>query len=145
MMKNLAEAFEKEQEIRKQYDEAKDEAGKEAARTTHKAWENSVAENGIDFWNVYRLYSDAKERGNEYIDLRDCIWDKDVPALISNLRVQGIKRFTFSSSWSSAVETAWLFQQNGCTLEGLVEINGQCKDFHTGEYEKVHGYIFRIN
>lgn len=145
MMKNLAEAFDKEQEIRRQYNEAKDEAGKEAARAAHKVWEDSVAENGADFWSVYRLYSDAKERGNEYIDLRDCIWDKDVPALISNLRAQGIERFTFSSTWSSAVETAWLFQQNGCTLEGLVEINGQCRGCFTDEYEKVHGYLFSIH
>lgn len=145
MMKNLAEAFEKEQEIRRQYDEAKDEAGKEAARAAYKAWEDSVTENGIDFGNVYRLYSDAKERGNEYIDLRDCIWEKNVPNLISNLRAQGIERFTFSTTWSGSVETAWLFQQNGCTLEGLVEINGQCRDCFTGKYEKAHGYLFRMN
>ena len=88
--------------------------------------------------------SEAQERGNAYIDLNDTIWDDQVPALIGNLREYGIEKFTFSSTWSSAVETAWLFTQNGCRLEGLVEINGRHKAFMSDEYEKAHGYLFSI-
>ncbi len=35
---------------------------------------------------------------NEYIDLHDVVWDKDVEALISSLRENGIEYFTFSST-----------------------------------------------
>ena len=73
------------------------------------------------------------------------VWDKDVECLIACMRDNGIDHFTFSSGWSSAVETAWLFQQNGCTLEGLIEINSRHKHFFTGEQEKAHGYLFRLN
>lgn len=59
-------------------------------------------------------------------------------------KAYGIEKFTFSSSWSSAVETAWLFTQNGCRLERIVEINGSHKAFMSDEYEKAHGYLFSI-
>ena len=55
-----------------------------------------------------------------------------------------MKTFTFSSTWSSAVETAWLFVQNGCKLEGLVQINGTCQAFMREEYERVPAYVFSI-
>ena len=45
----------------------------------------------------------------------------------------------------SAYETAWLFQKAGCTLAGLIEINSQHKAFMSDEYEKTHGYLFKLN
>ena len=73
------------------------------------------------------------------------IRDEDVPNMIKTLRALGFRKFTFSSSWSSAVETAWLFTKNGCLLEGMVEINSKHKDFETDEYEKIHAYLFNLN
>ena len=66
-------------------------------------------------------------------------------ALVACMKECGIEAFTFSSTWSSAVETAWLFQKAGCILAGLIEINSQHKAFMSDEYEKAHGYLFKLN
>ena len=87
----------------------------------------------------------AKDCGNEYIDLNDTIRDEAVEGLVACMKENGIEHFTFSSTWSSAVETAWLFQKAGCRLEGLIEINSQHKAFMSDEYEKAHGYLFKLN
>lgn len=55
-----------------------------------------------------------------------------------------IEAFTFSPSWTQALESAWLFTQNGCTLEGMVEINDRCKVILSDEHEKRHALMFRV-
>ena len=70
--------------------------------------------------------------------------DNQVSDLVQNLRDLGIEHFTFSSTWSSAVETAWLFKENGCELEGLVQINSRYTSFRKNEYEKAAAYLFRV-
>lgn len=89
--------------------------------------------------------TEGKDCGNEYIDLNDTIRDDAVEGLVACMKEYGIEAFTFSSTWSSAVETAWLFQKAGCTLAGLIEINSQHKAFMSDEYEKAHGYLFKLN
>lgn len=121
-----------------------DEAGIEAARESQRSLLEQIHSEGPDYERIFSLYESARERGNDLIDLDDCIWDDKVPGLIEALRTYGIERFTFSSTWSSAVETAWLFLQNGCRLEGLIEINSRHKAFLSDEYEKVHGYLFSL-
>ena len=128
-----------------EYDAAENEEAKEAARKKVQELYAQVDARGEDYVRLYKLYESAQERENEYIDLNDCIWDKDVQGLIDSFRKYGIDHFTFSSTWSSAVETAWLFLQNGCTLEGLIEINSQYKVFASDEHEKAHGYLFKVN
>lgn len=136
------------QQIKARYDKAEKQnntEGMEAARKSYQQLSERIEKQGASYVKVYRLYEDAVERGNEYIDLNDAIWEKDVADLIQNLRENGVDHFTFSSTWSGAVEIAWLFTQNGCTLEGLVEINSRFTDTFTGEREKVHGYLFAIH
>ena len=60
------------------------------------------------------------------------------------MREYGIEAFTFSPSWTNALESAWLFTQNGCTMEGIVEINDRCKAILSDEYEKRHALMFRV-
>lgn len=136
------------QQIKARYDEAKgnnNTEGMEAARKSYQQLSERIENRGKSYARVYRLYEDAVERDNEYIDLYNVIWEKDVAALIQSLRENVVEHFAFSSTWSSAVEIAWLFTQNGCTLEGLVEINGPHTNAFTGEREKVHGYLFAIH
>lgn len=145
---NFAEEYAQELAIKAQYKEAEkagSEEGKETARKAYQELEEQIAARGNTYARIYRLYSEAKERGNEYIDLNDTIWEDKVKPLIDSLREYGIEKFTFSSTWSSAVEIAWLFTQNGCRLEGLVEINSQYKETWGSEYKKAHGYLFSIN
>ena len=148
MLELMKKYYEQDQEIRRAYDAASEngnEEGKIAAREAHHEWAEKVTAEGEDFCRVFRLYENAQERGNEHIDLNDVIWDKDVSAMIDRLRKAGIKTFTFSSTWSGTVSTAWLFLQNGCKLEGMTEINGTCQAFMTDEYERVPAYVFSID
>ena len=147
MFELMKKYYEQQQEIERAYnaaDEQNDEAGKVAAREAYHAWKDKAIAEGEDFWRVFKMYENAQDHGNEYIDLHDVIWDKDVPALIERLRKAGIKKFTFSSTWSSTVETAWLFLQNGCKVEGMAEINGTSTAFMSDEYERVPAYVFSI-
>ena len=109
---NFAEEYAREAAIKAQYHEAEkagSKEGQEAARDAYHELEEQVAAKGNSYARIYRLYSEAQDRGNEYIDLNDTIWDEQVKPLICSLREYGIEKFTFSSTWSSAVETAWLF------------------------------------
>lgn len=147
MLELMKKYYDQVQEIRGAYDaadEQNDEAGKVAAREAYHAWKDKAIAEGEDFWRVFKMYENAQDRGNEYIDLHDVIWDKDVPALIERLRKAGVKKFTFSSTWSSTVETAWLFLQNGCKVEGMAEINGTTTSVFSDEYERVPAYVFSI-
>ena len=145
MMNIFEKTYAQVQEAHKAYDAATDEAGKEAARTLYHEATAAIEALGSTACRIWREYEVARGSGNIYLDISEVVWDKDVEALISCMRDNGIDHFTFSSGWSSAVETAWLFQQNGCTLEGLIEINSRHKHFFTGEQEKAHGYLFRLN
>ncbi len=136
------------QQIKARYDKAKAQnntEGMEAARKSHKHLAEQIEKRGKSYAKVYQLYQEAVERGNEYIDLNDVIWEKDVSALIQSFRENGVEHFTFSSTWSSAVEIAWLFTENSCSLEGLLKINSPHKAFDSEEYEKVPAYLFAVH
>ena len=137
----FTEDWKKEEEIKKAYHAAKekgDEAGMETARNDIRELNERIAGKGEAYCRIYRSYRDAMERGNDSIDFSESIWDNEVEGLIEDLRRFGIKTFTFSSTWSSSVKTAWLFRKNGCTLEGMVEINGS-------DCEKIPAYLFRAS
>lgn len=136
------------QQIKARYDEAQahnNNEGMEAARKSYKQLSERIEKQGAGYAKVYRLYQEAVDCGNEYIDLNDVVWEKDAAALIQSFRENGVEHFTFSSTWSSAVETAWLFAENGCTLEGLLQINSPHKAFGSEEYEKVPAYLFAVH
>lgn len=65
-------------------------------------------------------------------------------SLIECLRKNGVSEFTFSSGWSGAIESVWFFQQNGCTLAGMIEVNGDCLPL-SKEHEKMPAFLFKLN
>ena len=146
MKHTLEQVYTREQKLERAYEAAKaagDEAGMEKARNEYQTMNKEVLETeDADFGFAYRLYKQMKECGNKFIDLSIAIHDE--VGTLQTLRKYGFEHFTFSSGWSSAVESAWIFQQNGCRLEGLIELNSIHKDWTTGEREKVHGYLFSI-
>ena len=148
MNKNIfAEIYAKEEAQTEAFhtaQEAGDEAEMAKVREAHQQLMTEVEAHGKEFCRIYRLYTEAKEKENEYIDLHEVLWERDVAGFIESLRKWGIEKFTFSSGWSSAVETAWLFLENGCKLVGMTEVNGS-KDYFKGGFEKLHGYIFSLN
>lgn len=145
MMNIFEEAYRGIQEAKRAYAAATNTAEQDAARAIYK--QATAKLDGLSsieqrIWNAYET---AKDCSNEYIDLNDTIRDDAVEGLVACMKEYGIEAFTFSSTWSSAVETAWLFQKAGCTLAGLIEINSQHKAFMSDDYEKVHGYLFKLN
>ena len=145
MKNNFFEAtYDKVQALHKAYEAATDKTGKAAIQDSYKALMEEIEVLGAAACRIWREYKISRDCGNEYLDISDVVWDKDVEGLIFCMREHGIKKFTFSSCWSSAVETAWLFQKADCKLEGLIEINSQHKEIMSDEYEKAHGYLFSI-
>lgn len=145
MMNIFEEAYRGIQDAKKAYAVATSEAEQDAARAIYKqatAKLDGLSSTEKRIWSAYETASDC---GNEYLDLNDTIRDDEVEGLVACMKEYGIQAFTFSSTWSSAVETAWLFQKAGCTLAGLIEINSQHKAFMSDEYEKAHGYLFKLN
>ena len=145
MMNIFEEAYRGIQEAKKAYAAATNEAQQDAARAIYKQATAKLDGLNSTEKRIWSAYETAKDLGNEYIDLDDTIRDDEVDRLLNCMKEYGITAFTFSSTWSSAVETAWLFQKAGCTLAGLIEINSQHKDFMSDEYEKAHGYLFKLN
>ena len=75
---NFAEEYAQETAIKAQYHEAEkagNTEGQEAARNAYHELEEQIAGKGNPYARIYRLYSEAQERGNAYIDLNDTIWD----------------------------------------------------------------------
>ena len=145
MMNIFEEAYRGIQEAKKAYAAATNTAEQDAARAIYKQATAKLDGLSSAEKRIWSAYETAKTCENEYIDLNDTIRDDAVEGLVACMKEYGIEAFTFSSTWSSAVETAWLFQKAGCTLAGLIEINSQHKAFMNDEYEKAHGYLFKLN
>ena len=145
MMNIFEETYKGIQEAKKAYAAATNEAQQDAARAIYKQATAKLDGLSNTEKRIWSAYETAKDCGNEYLDLNDTIRDDAVEDLVACMKEYGIEAFTFSSTWSGAVETAWLFQKAGCTLAGLIEINSQQKAFMSDEYEKAHGYLFKLN
>ena len=64
--------------------------------------------------------------------------------ILKTFREFGVTEFTFSSSWSSAIQVVWAFTQMGCTLKGMIEIYGSGRKIMSKEYEKVPAFLFSL-
>ena len=145
-MEMLERFYERHEELERKLDAAENDGNTraiEACQKGHQELLEEVRAEGETFGDMMRLYSEMKQQGNSRLDLSGTY--RKPEEVIRIFREFGVKEFTFSSTWSSAVETAWLFQKEGCSLEGLVEINSQHQAFMSNEYEKAHGYLFRVN
>ena len=145
MTNAFAEDFKKARELRKAIKEAGIEEAKKAAQKAYRDFLEALDEKEPAYTRFFRDYQDAQERGNACIDFSECIWEKEIPQMVKDLKAYGITEFTLSSTFSGIVKTAWIFQQNGCSLEGMEEIKGHCRDFETGDYEKVPAFKFKIS
>lgn len=127
-------------------DQAQTEEERVEARKAYARFKKRIiTEKGTEYAKAFRLFTEAWDKGNNYIDFSDTIKDEEIPNFVKTLRSLGFRKFTFSSSWSGAIETAWAFIKNGCLLEGMTEINGEPKDIFSDEYEKIHALLFNLN
>lgn len=147
MMEKIKAMYEANQKNEAAYDAAEaiaDQAGMEAARARHEELCKEARDYGKDFCFMLRLYTEMKERGNELIDLNR-VDDNQAEEVIAILNKFGIKKFTFSSTWSSTITAAWEISQHGCTLEGMIQINSEYPEFRSNERKKIPALVFSIN
>lgn len=149
MVEMLKKDYEFEKACERLYDEAEkngNELMMEAASKAHRAFETEAREKGNDYCALYRMYCEARNSGNELIDVNEPYQYNDASNLIHTFRKYRVEQFTFSSSWSGATEAAWRFAEMGCDLLGMVEINSKYSpSFGKKEREKVHAYLFKVN
>lgn len=143
-MKNIfEEAYQKELQAIAAFNAAKNDEEKEEARKLHNETFGQIGNLGEFAVHIWREYQSSREHGNLNLDLCEIVWDHQVPEIVSCMKANGIERFTFSATYTEAIKTAWLFQQEGCVLEGFVEINSKYTDAY-GDSLKVPALQFRV-
>ncbi|MSS82103.1 hypothetical protein FX155_05785 [Acidaminococcus fermentans] len=145
-MEMLERFYERHEELERKFDAAEkagDTKAMDACQDSHQDLLQEVRVEGEAFGDMMRLYSEMKQQGNSQIDLSGTY--REPEKILETFREFGVTEFTFSSTWSSAIQVAWAFTQMGCTLEGMTEIYGSGRKFMSNEYEKVPAYIFKIN
>lgn len=143
-MKNIfEEAYQKELQAIVAFDAAKNKEEKEEARELHNKTFGQIGNMGEFAVHIWREYQISRKHGNFNLNLSEIVWDHQVPEIVACMKANGIKRFTFSGTYTEAIRTAWLFQQEGCVLEGFVEINSRYTDAY-GDSKKVPALQFRV-
>lgn len=133
------------EELEKKFDAAEkvgDAQTMQACRDAYQELVKEVQAEGEDFGNMMRLYSDMKKHGNSLLDLSGTYQEPE--KILKVFREFGVKEFTFSSTWSSAVQVAWQFTQLGCKLKGMTEIYGSGQKFMSNEYERIPAFLFSL-
>ena len=127
-------------------EDADDEEGMTKFRSMYRdEFAPYMKEKEEDYLLLYRMYKDAMERENQYIDFDEPYQYRDADHLFETLKKYEVERFTFSSGWSSAIETAWELVQKGCTLEGMIQINSRHTKIFSDERERIPAFVFKVN
>lgn len=133
------------EELEKKFDAAEkagDAQTMQACRDAYQELVKEVQAEGEDFGNMMWLYSDMKKHGNSLLDLSGAY--REPKKILQVFREFGVKEFTFSSTWSSAIQVAWEFTQLGCGLKGMTEIYGSGQKFMSNEYERIPAFLFSL-
>ena len=144
-MEMLVRFYERYEDLERKLDAAENDGNTraiEACQKSHQELLEEVRAEGEAFGDMMRLYSEMKQQGNSRLDLSGTY--RKPEEVIRIFRDFGVTEFTFSSTWSSAIQTSWAFTQLGCTLKGMTEVHGTKRDFQTGEYEKVPAFLFSL-
>lgn len=139
--------YAREQEIRRMHDAAQAQGIREGmadAVDAYQFFRGSIMAEGDIYACIYRLYSQARDRGSRYVDIADNLDAENAGEMADAFRRHGIDRFTYSSGWSGAARVAWQFIQLGFVLEGMAEINGPHMELGSDKHEKAYGYVFSI-
>ena len=123
-------AYERE---RKAYEDSKEEArkrGHEALMEWFENWpekpEYPLTGGQSKAWRMW-YWNERDEMNFDYF-----VWENEAKDFIDTLRAAGVKTFTVTNQSTSLMENMHWFQQNGCTLIGLCEVEP------TDEWERKH-------
>ena len=145
MNKYFEEDYQVRTAIKKAYEEAQTEEGKDAAREKMQRLEETINAKGKSYRRLFRAYLDMKERGNEHLDFgRDTVWERDIPEIVASLKENVAERLTISARSTDAIETAAGFEKAGCQLIGLTEINSYFLSLFNNAYEKMPALLFSL-
>lgn len=113
-------------------------AGKEEGIAEYKKYTNGAH-------TVIHAYKISVERGFDELvfDVNDCIWEKDVPDIISFCKEVGINWFVFGSGYSRAMETVMQFVDAGARVGKFVVKEYIDRPFGEDKVERLPG--MRIN
>ncbi len=142
-MNMFEKAYQKDKEAIAVFNTAKNDEEKEKARKLHYEAIAAINNFGKSAIHIWREYQSSREHGNLNLNLSEVIWDEQVSEMVACMKANGVERFTYSATYTEAIKTAWLFQQEGCVLEGFVEINSKYTDAY-GEHTKVPALLFKV-
>lgn len=92
---------------------------------------------GKCFCAMFRMYSEMKEDGNTLLNVPD---NYNPEGIMKLFKACEIVRFTYSSRWSGALETAYVFEQSGYRIDGMTEINGGSRNNN----KKIPALVFEM-
>ena len=144
-MEMIERFYGRNEELERKFEAAEkagDEKTMDACQDAYQDLLQEVRAEGEAFGDMMRLYSDMKKHGNSRLDLSGTY--REPEKILETFREFGVTEFTFSSTWSNAIQVSWAFTQLGCTLKGMTEVHGTKRDFQTGEYEKVPAFLFSL-
>lgn len=141
---NFEQAYKFIQEMKEAHKDCEDEAKiQEDLRTISDMVDELVERDNVNL-KVWRDYKDSLNKGNDYLDIYHTLKDEQVKPFVECMQKQGLTHFTISSTWSSMVELAWLFQQEGCEVVGMTEVADVTNTF-TNEKESKPAFLFKVN
>ena len=86
-----------------------------------------------------------ERRGNRgLLDISGSFWPKEIPAMIEEMKAEGISEFTISDSRCNVTEILAVFEDNGAKLQGLTRIETGFKNFETDEPEMKPAFLMKI-
>ena len=118
-----------EEDIIRAYREAEDDETRDTARMLMKEHQNKMFEwETLDFYEVYRAYREAAEDGNEFLNFDSVFNSEKVNSYVRIMKENGIKHFTYSSTWTDSIQCVWYFEQAGAQLEKVTQIQYRDKE-----------------
>lgn len=141
----IAKFYERNLDLEKRFHEAEkanDEKGMDVCREGYQELLQEIRAEGENFSNMMRFYSEMKQRGNKLLDVSGSYTEPE--RIIQMFKEFGVTEFTFSSTWSNAMDVAWAFTKLGCSLVGMTEIYSDNKKFMSKEYEKGPAFLFTL-
>lgn len=109
-MEMLERFYQRHEELERKFDAAEkagDTKAMDACQDSHQNLLQEVRVEGEAFGDMMRLYSEMKQQGNSRLDLSGTY--RKPEEIIRIFRDFGVKEFTFSSTWSSAIQVSWAF------------------------------------